>query len=210
MKLEFQSHAPCTQLFAFGDERQISSVWNSFTITSRCVLWQHRCTCHLSSRMHTGFRDSFVCWKMLFWNCSAYFSCRLDSMDGIELDSSITVTAAVRICLTLPKFTDAWFGERTVRSTWSIWCISFGYVFASLQWFHAFQAMPNQKFDCKELCGDLCLQFDRFGRSTWTERESEWAVVFENSFEPNLSETNFKQFLNKFVHENISRDVERF
>ena len=32
--------------------------------------------------------------------------------------------------------------------------------------FIAFQAMPNQKFDCKELCGDLCLQFDRFGRST--------------------------------------------
>ena len=129
MKLEFQSHAPCTQLFAFGDERQISSVWNSFTMTSRCVLWQHRCTCHLSSRTHTGFRDSFVCWKMLFWNYSAYFICRLDSMDGIELNSSITVTAAVRICfsitvtaavricLTLPKFTDAWFGERTVRST---------------------------------------------------------------------------------------------
>ena len=95
MKLEFQSHAPCTQLFAFGDERQISSVWNLFTMTSRCVLWQQRCTCHLSSRTHTGFSGQFCLLEdAIFGYRFVYAICRFDSMDEIELDSSIAIDSS--------------------------------------------------------------------------------------------------------------------
>lgn len=59
-------------------------------------------------RTHTGFSGQFCLLEdAIFGYHFVYAICRFDSMDEIELDSSIAIAAAVRICLTLPKFTDA-------------------------------------------------------------------------------------------------------